>query len=96
MSVRDSKTMGDAETSGGKKTTKERKYEKMRENYKLALRLLRCPICVDRRRNTLLPCGHVICQKCMKGLCQHAADQQKYPTCPFCRREFRESVKFHL
>jgi hypothetical protein len=48
-----------------------------------------CPVCMAEKPNTvLLPCKHVICEKCPSKL--------RGKLCPICRRKFTSTMKVYL
>lgn len=40
-----------------------------------------CPICVDRKRLTVLHCGHEVCAQCFVAWCEKSMQR----LCPICR-----------
>lgn len=56
----------------------------------LSISDLECPICLRESADTLLPCMHVFCDKCI------ADWYGKSGTCPVCRVEKSEVKEFHL
>ncbi|KAK3283237.1 hypothetical protein CYMTET_9058 [Cymbomonas tetramitiformis] len=56
-------------------------------NFQTTVTTIRCPICLDRERNTvLIPCGHLTCT-----LCSHQITQ-----CPICRKDIHRSTHVYL
>ena len=46
-----------------------------------------CPICIaNKKKVTLLPCGHCVCFECSDNLVKRTTEQQK--SCPVCRSTY--------
>ncbi|GAM23126.1 hypothetical protein SAMD00019534_063010 [Acytostelium subglobosum LB1] len=48
-----------------------------------------CSICMDRKKDTCLDCGHIFCHECISWLGGRHL-------CPICRKEFKTTIKLHL
>ncbi|GAM24608.1 hypothetical protein SAMD00019534_077830, partial [Acytostelium subglobosum LB1] len=48
-----------------------------------------CSICVDRKKNTGLDCGHIFCNECVSWLGGRHL-------CPICRQEYKNPIRLHF
>lgn len=47
-----------------------------------------CVICLDAVVDTVLPCDHMFCGRCLKQWAQSCHDGIRRPNCGFCRKDF--------
>mmetsp|Transcript_5301 Transcript_5301/g.19822 ORF Transcript_5301/g.19822 Transcript_5301/m.19822 type:complete len:119 (+) Transcript_5301:459-815(+) len=55
----------------------------------------RCDVCCDRRKDSVLNCGHCFCQECLRNILKRQTVDST-ATCPTCRRPFRTFSTLHL
>jgi len=53
-----------------------------------------CCICYDifDKPRCLVPCSHLLCERCLHSLKQSSHTQQKKPKCPECRQTIRLDI----
>ncbi|EFA86197.1 hypothetical protein PPL_00759 [Heterostelium album PN500] len=48
-----------------------------------------CPICMDRRKDMAIDCGHLFCGECLSWVGGRHL-------CPICRQEFKNKIRLHM
>jgi hypothetical protein len=52
-----------------------------------------CKICLTRKNQCILSCEHSLCVPCWKAVVKSNKEQNKAPTCPFCRETISAQPK---